>query len=93
MSESVGILLFLSDRSKAFTAVHRFIRAGLERKNRFSAAVCTYSRISGPIASYSLFSRITASLASLGLVLKSLFSIEFLFTGCENEFVTAIFAN
>ena len=38
------------------------------------------------------FSCATASFAALGLIDKSLFSIELLFTGCKDEFVPTILA-
>ena len=36
---------------------------------------------------------LTASLAAGGLVLEALLGVEFLFTGSENKFIAAVFAN
>jgi hypothetical protein len=85
--------LSVSHFCEAIAAVYRFAFGGLERNFAFLAAFCANC---GEVLSLSLacvLSCISASFASLGFVLEALFCIEFLFTGGENEFVSAIFAH
>ena len=76
----------------ALAAVYSLAFGRIEGHLAFLAAVCAYgiehlSRSLGAVLSC-----ITACLASLGLVLEALLSIEFLLTGGEHEIVAAIFA-
>ena len=79
---------------EAIVAVNGTICAGFERNLAFFSAVCAYSIKHGAVAATCVFfASLTASFATLGLVCEALFSIEFLFTGGENEFLSAIFAD
>jgi hypothetical protein len=78
--------------SIAVAAINRSVVAGLERNLRFFSASCACGReeLTGGLGR--IFLCVAAGLASLRLVLEALFSIEFLFSGCENEFRSAILA-
>ena len=68
---------------------------GLKGNLASSAAVCASSiehLTSGGLTTASLELR-TAITASLGLMLKTLLSVEFLLTGRKNEFLSAILAD
>jgi hypothetical protein len=79
--------------SKALAAVYGPVLLRLKRNlGRFSAfcanSVKHLARTGGTAGLASL----TAGLAAGGLVLESLFGIEFLFTGSENELSATVFA-
>ena len=84
--------LFLLHFSVAFAAVHRSVVAGLERNQCLFTALETSGGEEFSLGLASVFALITASLASLRLILEALFCIEFLFTGSENELVSAVLA-
>ena len=84
--------LFLLHFSVALAAVHRSVVAGLERNQRLFAALETSGGEEFSLGLVSVFALITASLASLRLILEAFFCIEFLFTGSENELVSAVLA-
>ena len=81
----------LSLLCEALAAVNRSVLAGLERNASLAAAACTYG--SEHFLGGLVLSGIAAVLASLGLVLESLFCVELLLACCEYELVTAVLAN
>ena len=97
-------VLFVSDESEpvltlcfeAVTAVHRAVSAGLEGNLGFAAAAIADHGEHGPgsiaVAVLGL-AGVTACLAAAGLILEALFSVEFLFAGGEDEFVSAVTAS
>ena len=97
-------VLFVSDESEpvltlcfeAVTAVHGTISAGLERHLGLAAAAVADHSEHGP-GSVSVavlgFTGVTAGLAAPGLILETLLGVEFLFTGGEDEFVSAVTAS
>ena len=84
--------LFLLHFSVAFAAVNRSVVGGLEGNTSFLAALVTSGGEEFLLGLASVLALIAACLASLGLVLEALFCIEFLFTGSENEIVSAVLA-
>ena len=79
---------------EALAAIHRAIFARNKRNlsglSAFSAdGIMHLARTAGSAAGLPC---LTASLAAGGLVLESLFGIEFLFTGSENELSATVFA-
>ena len=78
--------------SEALAAEHGTVSLGLEGNLGLAAATCAGSGEELTGATSSVLASITASLAALGLILEAAFSVEFLFTSSENEFVTALFA-
>ena len=85
----------LTLRFETIAAVHGTISAGLERNlSLTSAAVANDSEhLAGSTAVAVLgLAGITAGLAPAGFVLETLFGVEFLFAGRENEFVATITA-
>ena len=66
---------------------------GLEGNLRFAAASCAGRDEHFALGFSGVLSRVTASLAALRFILEPLLCVEFLFTGGENEFLTALFAN
>ena len=79
---------------EALAAVYGTVFLRLERNlSRLSAfranSVIHLTRSAGSTAG---LTRLTAGLAAGGLVLESLFGIEFLFTGSENELSATVFA-
>ena len=79
---------------KALAAVYGAVFLRLERNlgglSAFRAnSVVHLTRSAGSTAG---LTRLTAGLAAGGLVLESLFGIEFLFTGSENELSATVFA-
>ena len=90
-SEPVLTLCF-----EAVTAVHGTISAGLERNLGLAAAAIADHGEHGPgSATVAVlgFTGVTAGLAAAGLVLEALLSVEFLFAGGENKFVSAVTAS
>lgn len=85
--------LFFVHLSKALAAINCSAFLGLKRNLSLTAAGSTGSCIHNSFSSAGILSCVTASLASLGLIYKSLFSIKFLFACCESEFVTALLAD
>ena len=85
-------LLLLLHSCIAVAAVYGSVAVGLEGNLSFFTAVSACGGEEFSCGLCSVLSCIAAGFASLGLVLEAFFCIEFLFTGCENEFVTAIFA-
>ncbi len=84
--------LLLLHCSKALAAVYGSVACRLERNLCGTAAVsaCCYEHFL--LRSCYVLACIAASLASLRLVLESFFCIECLFTCCEYEILSAIFA-
>lgn len=80
---------------KALAAINRAIFAGLKGDScLFSAGSANRGiHLSLRLRSIAILASLTAFSASLGLVLEAFFSIEFLFTGSENEFLAAVFAD
>ena len=76
---------------ETIAAVYRAIFSGLEGNLAFCTAFCANCIIEGLCASGSSLACVAASFASLGLILEALFSIEFLLTGGEHKFITAVF--
>jgi hypothetical protein len=78
---------------KALAAIHRTIVLRFEGNFRLSAASCANGRehLSGLLGR--IFSGITAYFATLGLVHEASLSVEFLLTGSEHEFGSALFAD
>ena len=78
---------------EAGVTVNRTILLGLERNLCCGTALGANSvkHLSGSALSVLLC--LTAAAAAAGLILQTLFCIEFLLTGGENEFCSAIFAN
>lgn len=79
--------------SEAFAAINGSAFGRLETKLRFLAALGANSGIKLSGFTGRRFSLVTARLASLGLILESFFRIELLFTCCEYEFLSAVFAS
>ena len=77
---------------EAFAAVNRSVFAGLEGNLCDAAAFVTGSFEPFAFAAAGVFACITASLAALGFIYETLFSVEFLFACCEYEFFAAFFA-
>jgi hypothetical protein len=81
---------------ETLAAIDRTIIPGLERNLAGSAAVCAdcivHLTLTTAVAGV-LLACVTACLAALGFVLETAFRIKFLFTGSENEFLTAVSAN
>lgn len=77
----------------ALAAIYRSVIAGLEGNLSLLATVCTYCREELFLRSCGVLSRCAAFLASLGLVLEAFLCVEFLLTGCENEFLTTVLAH
>jgi hypothetical protein len=84
--------LVLFHLGETFAAVHRSVRAGLEREFRFSAATCANCDMGFSLGFAGVFSHVAAVFTSLRFVLESSFSIKFLFADSENEFLAAVFA-
>jgi hypothetical protein len=79
---------------KAFAAVYGTVLSGLEGNLSGLSAFCAnrimhFTRSAGSAAG---LASLAAGLAAGGLVLESLFGIEFLFTGSENELSATVFA-
>ena len=83
----------LSHLRKALAAVDRTVGFRLKGNFGLSAAGCTDSSEELPGTTGCILSCVTASFAALGLVLEAALSVEFLFTGGENELFTTLFAN
>ena len=79
--------------SEALAAEHGTVGLGLEGNLGLAAATGAGSGEELTGATGGVLASVTASLAALGLVLEAALSVEFLFTGGENEFVAALFAN
>ena len=85
-------ILLLFHFSVAVAAINGSVIAGLEGNLSFFATTSASCREEFSCGLSSVLLSGTASLASLGFVLETFFSIEFLFTCCEYEFSSAIFA-
>lgn len=83
-------LIVLLHLCKALAAKNRSVVAGLERNSSLATALCASSHKVLSLGSTGVLSCCTAFLASLRLVLESLFSIELLLAGSENKFLAAI---
>ena len=86
------LALFLH-ASEAIAAVNGSVGLRFERNASFCAASSTSSVEEFTRATGSVLASVAASLATLRLVLEASFSVEFLFTGGENEFVATFFAD
>ena len=93
LKTNIKAKLFLLHLCKALAAIYRTILSGSERNSCDLAAGSTSSLKHFSLASCAVLSCIAASLAALGFVYESLFSIEFLFTGCEYELISTFLAN
>ncbi len=78
-------LLRFFDFCKAIRTINRTIFTGLERNFCFSAAVGANCGKHFPLWTGIVFTCITAGFAALRLIYEASFSIEFLFSGCENK--------
>ncbi len=78
---------------KAFITIYRSVFLRLEGYLCCFTAVCANSieHLSGSTACVLLC--LTAFTATTGLILETFFSVEFLLTCSENEFLAAIFAD
>jgi hypothetical protein len=77
---------------KAFAAVNRTVLTGLERNLGFATASSTSSGEPLSFAAGGVFASIPAGFATLGFIYETFFSVEFLFSGGEYEFISAFFA-
>ena len=89
-----AVLRLSAAGGKALAAVYGTILSRLEGNlsglSAFGAdGIMHLARTAGSTAG---FTGLTASLAAGGLILESLFGIEFLFTGSENELSATVFA-
>ena len=89
----VCILALGTHLSEALAAVHGTIGLGLEGNLCLTAATCAGGSEELTGATGAVLAGVTAGLAALGLILEATLSVESLFTGGENEFVAALFAN
>ena len=78
---------------ETIAAVDRTVFAGLEGNLGFLAAGSADGGEHFTLGLGGVLAGVTASFASLGLVLETLFSIEFLLTGGEHKFLAAFFAH
>ena len=91
----MSFLLSALHRGEAFAAINRPVFPGQEGNLRLGAAVRTNRVVHFPgsaIVAGSLMG-LTALTAAGGLILEALFSVEFLFTGCEHEFLATVTAH
>lgn len=86
-----GLVAFLHS-GKAIAAINGTIAGGLEGNLCFLTAVCASGGEIFLRLSCGVLSCVAASFASLGLVLETFLSVEFLFTCGENEFLATVFA-
>jgi hypothetical protein len=86
-----GDLLFLHF-GVAFAALNGTVFSGTERHFRFGATGRAGGREHFAVGSCAVLSCVAAGLAPLGLVDEASLSVEFLFTGGENEFRSTFFA-
>ena len=79
---------------KAIAAIDGTVVLGKEGNLRFFATACAYGgvHLTGSVGTI-VFVGLAAGLATRGLVLETLFGVEFLLTGGESEFGTAVSAN
>jgi len=85
-------LLLLFDLSKAFAAIDGLVVLGLEGNAGLAAASGAGANEHFALTLTGIALGIAAGLATLGFVLETLFGVEFLLTGGENEFLAAVFA-
>ena len=90
---SFGQLVLATHLSEAIAAVYGTIGLGLEGNLGLTAAAGTGSSEELTGTTGAVLASVTAGLAALGLVLEATLCVEFLFTGGENEFLAALFAN
>ena len=90
---SFGQLVLATHLSEAIAAVHGTIGLGLEGNLGLTAAAGTGSGEELTGTTGAVLASVTAGLAALGIVLEATNCLEFLFTGGENEFLAALFAN
>ena len=86
----------LASIAETIAAIDRAVVAGLEGDFAGLAAFGTDGVIHLTLAAATagvLLAGVTAGLAALGLILEPTLSVEFLFAGGENEFLTAVFAD
>ena len=83
--------LFASLLSETLAAIYRSVITRLERNDSFLSAACAYSCEHFSVSRCVLLC-ISALLAALRLVCEALFRIEFLLTGGEYEFISAVLA-
>lgn len=84
-------LLFTLLLCETLAAIYGPVVARFERNNSFFAAACAYCREHLPVSG-SVLLCISALLAALGFVCETFFCIEFLLTGGEDEFFSAVLA-
>ena len=88
---TVLLLTVVLHLGEAFAAVNGSALSRLETELCFLAALVAYGGIKLSFTGRG-FSLVTAGLASLRLILKSLFRVELLITRGENELLTAVLA-
>ncbi len=76
---------------ETLAAIYGSVITRFEGNNSFLTAACAYCREHLPVSG-SVLLCVSARLATLGLVCEAFFSIEFLLTGCEYEFISAVLA-
>lgn len=87
-----GRLVLFPHCRKALAAVYGSVVVGLERNLCLFAAVCANCSEHLAVRLGCILTVVTASLASLRLILESLFGIKFLLTCGKDEILTAILA-
>ena len=94
MSAKMRLLcLLFFDLGKALAAINRTVAGRLKGNLRFLTALRAYTDEHLALAAGGVLAGVAASLASLGLVFKSLGRIKFLLTGGEYKFSAAFFSN
>jgi hypothetical protein len=86
-------LAVFSHASETIAAVDGTIRFGFEGHSGFVATIGTNSCEVLSRGAGCIFAGVAAGFAALWLIHEAALSEEFLFPGCENEFVSAIFAH
>ena len=89
----ITVLLSVASFLEARAAINGSVAGGLESKLCLATALRACSDEVLTLASLRIFLFVAAGLAALGLILKSLFSVELLLTRCEYKFLTAISAS
>ena len=81
--------------AEALAAVNRTVAVGLKGHLASITTVCTscVKHLASGGLTTACLELLTALTASLGLMLETLLSVEFLLTGRKNEFLSAIFAD
>lgn len=88
-----GHFLQLPSLCKALGAINGLVVSGQERNLRFLATAGANGVMHFAFATALLFAAATAIFAADGFVLEAFFRVEFLFSACENEVLSAIAAH